>query len=327
MAEDYDRLILKSLSGTSTKEEQERLMVWVAQSGDNKRLLEDYKKIWRADTSINVPEFDSLAELKKLEASLDQEDTKVRTFSPSLSFIFKVAASITLLMVCSFLLYQLVFRSDMIVKESGGDKIQFSLPDGSMVWLNEKSKVTYAADFSSHERLIELTGEAFFEVTKNPERPFIVRAQQSQARVLGTSFNMRAYEDEALDEVYVVTGKVSLSNANKSDQMIVLHPGDQGILNKSDNMLSASSETNPNLLAWKSKRLVFRKTSLREVAETLEKYFQITITVKNPALQKCRFTSSFQDPTLEEVIEAISIALNLNVVHQNKNYTFDGDGC
>ena len=247
--------------------------------------------------------------------------------SPSRSFIFKVAASIAFLMVFSFLLYQVIFKTKVIVTESGAEKIQVTLLDGSVVWLNEKSKITYPSDFNSRERRIELTGEAFFEVTKNADRPFIVQAHKSQVKVLGTSFNIRAYEDEPQEEVYVVTGKVSLSDANKVAKTIVLNPGEQGILNKNDNILSRRSATNPNLIAWKSRQLVFRKTNLSEVAETLEKYFQITITVKNPDLQKCRFTSSFQDPTLEEVIEALSIALNLNIVHQNNNYTFDGDGC
>ena len=99
------------------------------------------------------------------------------------------------------------------------------------------------------------------------------------------------------------------------------------MLDKSTNTLARSSEPDPNLVAWKTRQLIFRKASLTEVAETLDKYFQISITVKNPDLQKCRFTSSFKDPTLDEVIEAISIALNINIVHQNKVYTFDGEGC
>ena len=325
MAEDYDRLILKSLAGTSTTEEQQRLMVWVAQSPDNKRLLEDYQKIWKSGTIEELSDFDSLAELEKLEAKLDREDVKTRRFSRSRPFMLKIAASVTLLLVCSFLLYRVVFRTEMIMKESGTEKIHFTLSDGSVVWLNERSKITYASEFNNRERDIELSGEAFFEVVKNPDIPFVVRAKQSQVKVLGTSFNMRAYEGESQDEVYVVRGSVSLSDIN--DQLLILNAGDQGILNKNYNVLSKSLETDPNLIAWKSKELIFRKTNLSEVAETLEKYFQITITFKNTALQKCRFTSSFQDPTLEEVIEAISIALNINVVQQNKGYIFDGDGC
>ncbi len=324
MTEFYDQLILKCLSGTATAEEQEQLAHWTEQSVENKKTLEDYRQVWKLGDSKSLPDFDSVSELKQLETKLNQEDKKIKVLSPYGSLVFKVAASITLLIVCSFLFYQLVFKTETIVKESGAEKIQFTLPDGSVVWLNERSKITYTSDFNS-ERHIELSGEGFFEVTRNPDKPFVIRADKSEVKVLGTSFNVRAYENESHNEVYVVTGKVSL--ADDSDQSIILSPGEEGILDKQKNLLTRNAETNPNDLAWKSKQLIFKKTSLTEVAETLEKYFQISITVKNPDLQKCRFTSSFNDPTLEEVIEAISIALNLNIVHQNKKYMFDGEGC
>jgi ferric-dicitrate binding protein FerR (iron transport regulator) len=143
-------------------------------------------------------------------------------------------------------------------------------------------------------------------------------------KVLGTSFNVRAYDAEEQNEVYVVSGKVRLSDRSQS---IDLHPGEEGILNKQTNTIVLNSVTDQNLIAWKTRQLVFKSTSLDEVALALEKYFTISITVENPELNKCRFTSSFQDPSLEEVIEAISIALNLNIIHQNKKYTFDGEGC
>ena len=324
MTEPYDQLILKSLSGTATTDEQQLLTSWTEQSAENKKMLEDYRQVWELSGSKPLPDFDSMAELKKLETKLDQGDKKTRVLSPYRSLAFKVAASITLLIVWSFLFYQVVFKTETIVKESGAEKIQFTLPHGSVVWLNEKSKVTYVSDFNN-ERHIELSGEAFFEVTHNPDKPFVIQADKSEVKVLGTSFNVRAYENESQNEVYVVTGKVSL--ADNSEQNIVLSPGEEGILDKQNGVLSRSAETNPNHIAWKSKQLIFKKTSLTEVAETLEKYFQISITVKNPDLKKCRFTSSFNNPTLEEVIEAISIALNLNIVHQNKKYTFDGEGC
>ncbi len=324
MTEPYDQLILKSLSGTATADEQQQLAHWTELSAENKKEVEDYQQVWKLGATKPLPDFDSIAELKKLETKLDQQDKKIKVLFPYRSLAFKVAASITLLIVCSVLLYQIAFKTEIIVKESGTEKIQFTLPDGSVVWLNEKSKITYASDFNS-ERHIELSGEGFFEVTHNPDKPFVIRADKSEVKVLGTSFNVRAYENENLNEVYVVTGKVRLSD--NRDQNIILSPGEEGILDKQNNILSRNAETNPNDLAWKSKQLIFKKTSLTDVAATLEKYFQISITVKNPDLQKCRFTSSFNNPTLEEVIEAISIALNLNIVHQNKKYTFDGEGC
>jgi ferric-dicitrate binding protein FerR (iron transport regulator) len=324
-AADDQELILKSLSGTATEIEKDQLARWISQSSTNRKIWEDYEKVWKLSGQESLPDFNVTAELKKLDAILDQEATTAHTLRPLHSLAFKVAASITLLLVCSFLIYQVVFRTEVITTESGLTKLQVTFPDGSTAWLNERSKITYTSDFEN-ERRVEFTGEGFFDVVPNAVKPFIIRSPRSEVKVLGTSFNVRAYEQESEDQVYVVTGKVNLSGGDDGHGL-VLNPGQQGIYNKYTRALSRISETNPNLIAWKSKQLIFKKTSLQEVSETLETYFQISVTVKNPDLQKCRFTGSFQDPTLEEVIEALSIALNLDIVHQNKNYTFEGDGC
>jgi transmembrane sensor len=324
MSEHYEQLILKSLTNEATEEERQELITWCSQSDENKQLLNDYQKIWKSGGQKQLSHFNSLVELKKLEARLDQEDSKIRTLKPAKNFALKIAASIALVIISSLLLYQTVFKIETIVQKSGAEKIHFTLPDGSTVWLNEKSKVTYASDFND-SRVLELSGEGFFEVTRNPNKPFSINLQKSQVKVLGTSFNIRAYEKEEQNVVSVVSGKVSFSDTK--DQTVLLNPGNEGVFNKHNHTLIRNETTNPNLLAWKSKQLIFKKTSLNEVSKILERYFQISIIIKNVDLQKCRFTSSFQDPTLEEVIEAIRIALNVSIIHQNGVYTFEGSGC
>ncbi len=326
MSEHYEQLILKSLSGTATDEEQLQLKEWTALSPENKKLSDDYQEIWNVESSVDIPDFNTASELSKLKSTLDGGEEKIKTFSISRSLFLKVAASITLLMVCFILIYQHVNKSEMIVMKSGAERIQLALPDGSEVWLNENSKITYASDFDNGDRYVELVGEAFFEVKKNLKKPFIVNASGSQVKVLGTSFNIRAYEEESQEEVVVVTGKVSFSVINNPDELVVLNPGEHGVFDKGNNALLQSSPDS-NLLAWKTKQLIFKKTNLVDVAKTLEKYFRISISVKNLELKKCRFTSSFENPTLDEVIEAISIAFDLDIIHQDKNYTFEGTGC
>lgn len=311
------------MTGSNTKEEQQQLDLWAGQSKENMQALEDYKQIWKESRSSQLPEFNTISELKKLETRIDQEEKHTQRIPLSVSFMLKVAASIALFITLSFFVYQWSFKPEMIVMESGAEKMQVPLPDGSTVWLNERSTIKYTDDFND-VRAIQLTGEGYFEVTHNPEKPFVIKTDKGEVTVLGTAFNVRAYESEEQNEVYVVTGKVSLSDKK---QTIYLRPGEEGILNKQTKTLTLNSTIDQNLIAWKTKQLIFKRTSLSEVAIALEKYFQISIAVKNPELKKCRFTSTFQDPTLDEVIEAISIALNLNIIHQNKHYTFDGEGC
>jgi transmembrane sensor len=325
MDESYEQLILKYFAGTATDEEQQQLDHWAQKSPENKKLLEDYQRIWKLDSRVAPNRFDTDAELNKLEKILDLEvrtSTKRHwTLQPT---VFKVAASIVLIAVCSIVLYRFATGTEIIVKESGAERLQVSLPDGSSVWLNEHSQITYNSDFES-ERHVKLEGEGFFDVTRNPNKPFVIQSTVSTIEVLGTTFNVRTIQSEIQDEVYVVTGKVSL--ADESNHKIVLTAGQLGIHNKASHVLAHVEQDDPNLIAWKTKKLIFKKTDLASVAETLERYFGVSIVFRNPDLQACRFTSSFEDPTLEEVIDALSIALNLNIVHQNEHYTFDGESC
>lgn len=328
MDEFHESLILKYLSNTASPEQREQLEHWAALSTENRELLKEYEATWALKASPVPGDFDTTAELGKfldvIERDASSEGVTRGTGRSIRMNTYKIAAAVTLLAVCSFVLYRVLAKPEMITRESGSESITFSLPDGSRIDLNRNSSVSYIKDFNS-DRRIQLEGEAFFDVVRDPERPFVIQAAKSKVEVLGTSFGFRAYESDLRDEVLVVTGKVSLSDDAK--HIIVLTKGQHGVHDKALHLLKSELQTNPNQLAWKNKNLVFEKTQLRDVATALESYFDISIEIKNPELMQCRFTGSFERPTVDEVVEALSIALNLNVTHQNKEYTFDGDRC
>jgi transmembrane sensor len=141
--------------------------------------------------------------------------------------------------------------------------------------------------------------------------------------VLGTSFNVRAYEKEPETEVFVVTGTVALSRRDLSKQ-ILLTPGNTGLLTGGDLYISNAVE---NALAWRDKKLEFRQTPLSRVVKIMRSYFQVEISLKNPRLENCRFTGSFANPTLEEVVETLQLALDLQIDKVQSQYIFDGPPC
>lgn len=322
MSDQPDHLILKFLSGTATAEEKQQLDAWAALSADNNNTLQEYKRIWEEKSTVVTPDFRTSEEWSRLKTKLYDLEGKQVNLQNRRLFV-KVAASLILMAVCAALVYRMAVRTDDIVLQSENEKRRVSLPDGSTVWLNTKSRLIYSSDFNN-ERNIQLDGEAFFDVTPDTEKPFVITTPQSQIRVLGTSFNVSAYSHNTLEEVYVATGKVCVASG---DHQVELTPGELSTMNKITRVLSSADASNENKMAWRTGKLVFLKTNLIEVAQTLEHYFQISINIKNPVIEKCRFTSSFTNPTLEEVIEAISLSMNINVVHQNKEYVFDGDGC
>jgi ferric-dicitrate binding protein FerR (iron transport regulator) len=240
--------------------------------------------------------------------------------------VFKIAASIALVALFSWLLYHTFFSHETILKESQNSIVMVALPDGSEVWLNQHSRLTYQDDFNDKNRSVQLEGEAFFEVRKDTQRPFIIQTQQAKVQVLGTSFNVQAYEETNSTEVHVASGLVSISSIENKTGGIALKPGETGRLTNG-NIAVFREEEDFNALAWKEKRLIFKKTPLNTVFKNLEEYFKIRIAIKNATILQCRFTGSFNQPTLEEIIEALSVSLDLTIAKENDTYVIDGDGC
>ena len=327
MTEHHEQLILKYLQGTISASEQQELNAWMQASDENKKLVNDFVWMWKAGKSrIDTPDFHTSAEWHRIEKAIGQGQTKQ---AQSIQFFgyatpLKIAASIAVIAVFSWIIYSVVFRHETTLKQSGEEMVAVTLPDGSTAWLNHHSRLAYPDNFSKRSRTVLLSGEAFFEVKPDSEKPFIVQTKKARVKVVGTSFNVRAFEETAETEVFVVTGRVNFSN-RRDKQGITLRPGEMAVTENNTIVRLGNEEL--NTLAWKEKRLIFKKSSLSRVVNNLETYFKIDIEIKNENVAGCRFTGTFDQPTLEEVIEALSISLDLTIVKKGDIYVVDGDGC
>lgn len=328
----YDELILKLLSKEISSEEKHKLMLWANESAEHKKHLEEMKNVWEiSGKSEEQRDFQTAEEWKKFQMLLDKveesnsvnfQSSRVRTLNTSV--FYKVAATVLLLIIAGIAFYQLN-QQDLLTKESGNNEISFLLSDGTKVWLNKHSKLEYPETFKSNTRTVTLSGEAFFSVQKNPDKPFIVVTEDANVQVLGTSFNVEAYPQNKIVEVIVQSGKVELSS--KMNEALVLEAGTTGILDKEDLSITRQSLMDPNNFAWKTRKLVFDKVKLNEVLDALQDYYSIKIEVSNPKILKCRFTSTFEDVKLEEVMQALSISLDLKIKYDGKAYVINGEGC
>jgi transmembrane sensor len=327
MSETKDHLILSYLQGNLSPDEAGAFETWRNESDENRRTVEEFQKIWQLSNNKGITiDFQSEQEWQRLESSLlPGEETPRREFIPLDSNWLKIAAAIVLVLVASSILYLTLSKANEILIETSANSIHKILPDGSEVWLNEKSCLTYQEDFAD-DRTVHLVGEAFFVVKKNPSKPFVIQTGSARVKVLGTSFNVKAYPDEMQTEVMVVTGQVSFGHVN-SEKVVMLTPGTNGILTNKNERLNVDTQTDPNSLAWKDKELVFRKSPLASVLKTLHIYFRKDILVKNDSLLGCRFTGSFKDPTLQEVFETIGLALDIEITQQQDSYLLSGAGC
>jgi ferric-dicitrate binding protein FerR (iron transport regulator) len=330
MTEYQEQLLLKSLSGTISSEELKTLTVWLNQSEENKKLANDFTILWKHSSKKDTLQenFQTKEEWEKLEAAIQKMEMpqgKEIALKRQVPWL-KIAASVTLMAVCSALLYVLFFSQETILKESHDSIVEVVLPDGSEVWLNRNSRLTYQDNFNEENRLLKLEGEAFFDVRKDPQKPFVIQTGKAKVEVLGTSFNVEAYAGSAETEIFVVTGLVSFSGLSDS-KGITVKPGEAGVL-KNKNLSLISQGKQLNALAWKEKRLIFKKTALSDVVKALEEYFNVDIEVKNKNALRCRFTGSFDKPSLSEIIEALGVSLDLNIVEQRDSvYVVEGNGC
>jgi ferric-dicitrate binding protein FerR (iron transport regulator) len=210
---------------------------------------------------------------------------------------------------------------------SGGRRMEHRLPDGTRVTLNRNSRLSYAEGLRGDQRVVTLQGEAFFDVRRNPDRPFVIYTAQSRVEVLGTSFTVRDDTLRQTAEVQVVTGLVAFSSRNPADTVrLRLRPGFKGVLNAQQQLAKLPID-DPNFMAWQSDKLVFNNASLRSVVVAMENYFDVDIEVTDPQLYDCRYTGDFEKPALEHVLQVVTLATNLNYKNQSGRYVLYGGGC
>ncbi|WP_093206034.1 FecR family protein [Siphonobacter aquaeclarae] len=205
-----------------------------------------------------------------------------------------------------------------------GKTARLTLPDGSRVWLNAHSRLKYPKSF--RDRNVELEGEAYFEVHRDPAHPFVIRSGSVQTKVLGTSFNVRAYADEPEVEVAVLTGKVNVSHDEKT--AVNLTPKQRAVFDKSSQKLM--SEVVPDVSiyrSWTEDNLVLNNASLAEIGRMLHRRFGIDLTFSNEKLKNCRLTTRFDHPRLEKVLAVVSAYVGARYRQDGNSVTLTGKGC
>lgn len=250
----------------------------------------------------------------------------VRKMNPGT--VYGIAASLALFILAGiyFLTRSVSSTPWTEVRTAARETKTILLADGSKVSLNENSTFAYPTDFQVTNRTVKLTGEAFFEVKKAEGKRFTIFAQGTKTEVIGTSFNLRAYSPKEV-KVQVVTGKVAFAKT-ETDDAIFLTPGQEGVIGEKTVARPARKAiAEPNFQAWKTKHLTFSDQRLEQVVAELENYFNIEIEIGNEALKNCRFTTSFQEPELQEVFEVLALTGNLKITQQGNRYTISGQGC
>ena len=193
-----------------------------------------------------------------------------------------------------------------------GTKSKITLPDSSRIWLNANSRLIIEPNFGRETRRVRLSGEAFFEVSKNQEAPFEISVYDMNIRVLGTSFNLSAYPNNSFVEAVLVEGAIEVGSgryASKSLKTTRMKPSQRLALNKTDYRLTIEENVATDLYtAWKENRLVYNNTSMSDVAKTLERWFNVLFIIKDSELNTYTYTGKFEDRSLEQILNFIQLS-------------------
>jgi ferric-dicitrate binding protein FerR (iron transport regulator) len=310
-------LMAKSLSGNITGEEQALLNQWLGESKENALAFEQVKQAW-ALTSQQTVVADTDSAWNKLKGSIEAEEkTEVIKIVP-MRWAARIAAAVVALVAIGFLLNNYVSSPQLKTIASGNQTLKVVLPDNSVAWLNKNSELEFTEKFSGNKREVKLKGEAFFDVVHDEAKPFIITANQTVTEDIGTSFNVRAMEEEGTVEVTVATGKVSFTEEGDKGK-IFLSPGDRGVFEKQTHRLSSLKNNDANYMAWQTGKVVFDKSTLREVAATLGRYYNTSFATDSAAADVL-FTGTFDHASVEDAIKILETSTGSRISKQQNSY-------
>jgi len=320
-------LMVRCLSLEAGDEEVTRFEKWLDEKPEHRDLYGHYKKLWEEMGRVKtLAGMDLDAEWRKLESRMAEKQTVYRMKKTSPVLIFsRIAVAAVLVLALSFggIYISRNVGYQTMLTENNTEEV--TLPDGSLVTLNTNSSLRYRKRFENNLRALSLEGEAFFEVERDENRTFIVSVDGVEVKVLGTSFNVSAYQGNEDIEVIVSSGQVALTKPGQIPESVILKPGNKGVYSRSDRSLSISRKVDRNYLAWKTRSFVFEDQSLLEVVHILNNVYGSSIVIGTDSLEQARITTSFNDQTLEAILNVLSATLDLEVTNEDGRILLTGE--
>jgi len=339
-------LLIKFLNNRCTSKELHEVVEWVKMQTlveeDRTLVLEDWNSYQEEDKFENSKMFGSL--LDRIHHKINIENSKKlkvgekhRTVSLITVWLTR-AAAILLIPVLAFLFYTLSEKNIETNKYASlavdtleviapiGSRTVVHLSDGSEVYLNYGSKIRYPQFFTGNTREIMLTGEGFFNVAHNPEKPFFVKTGKLNVKALGTAFNVLAYPEDNIVETTLVNGKVVLEQTEVNGfikTIGTMEPGQHVSINSKSGTVSSAIGSVDRYIAWKDGKQVFEDMSITQVAERLSRMFNVDIEVKDD-IKDYIYTVTFMDEPLFQILDLMTIATPISYKALPRKKTPDG---
>lgn len=288
---ELEPILPKYFQGKTTEEENQQLHQWMKESPENKKRLFAEKDIWDSyGFHSNLKNYEVNSELGLLKKRIAPKQTILQ-----LKKYVQIAAILLVAFGLGWASRFVSFTADapntkVTMQEifvPKGQVNQIFLADGTRIWINSETKLIAPSVFATNERVVKLSGEAFFEVAKDQKRPFRVEVNGQQIEVLGTSFNVRAYDNSNEIETTLETGQIQLRIGG---QTILLRSGEQSLFNKTEKQLVISMVNPETFSSWKDGRYEFQNEDLLEVFKVVERWYDVDITADENYFRGMRFS-------------------------------------
>lgn len=304
----------------ATASEQEKQMLF---QFCEKVQLEDITSHWKLEEieKKRIAIFTKI--LKSIEdASLQKQEVMQHKKFHVLNFL-KIAASVAILVGATWLFFtsnQSAETSYLTKTTPRGQRSTISLPDGSVIDLNSESTITFAENFNDEsERRIRLTGEAFFKVARDEEKPFIVESEGLRTEVLGTSFNISALPNTGEVTVTVASGKVQVTGPDDNSPQRVMTRGHQAVYQKANGILTLQKVLLEKHLAWTRDMISLDEVTLAEAVEVLGRWYGVAFVFENEAIKNCTISGDFKGDHLMNILENIKFLTNVEYEIKSKD--------
>jgi len=336
-------LLARKLAGEATKSELEELNDLITRYPDSVYYEEFLEQLWlNSDEQTDIPDVDQayLAHTLKFRDEFEPkpQTNKIVGFRKYKSLIGIAAILLVIVSVSVFYFNRgHKFSPDTEIVAGKGIRKKIKLPDGTLVWLNSDSKLSYESDINQKEkRIVYLIGEAFFDVAHHKSHPFIVRTDKLCVKVLGTAFNIKAYPVDKKSEATLIRGSIELSVNDRSEQKIILSPSEKFALVEDKKVLHVKSDQAPDVpkditltiqhivpvrigeneyieeTSWRDSQLVFQNESLEDLKPKLERWFNVKVNFEAEKAKSYRFTGVFKNETIEETLKAMQLIKPFN---------------
>lgn len=297
--------------GTLNSENHKKVLEWKT---NNEQTFNEFQEVWEHTELLQrMQKYDAQKALRTINSKIER-----KSGSQFLKYFQRIAAILILPLIIVSLYFSTKSTNEVEVvvgwhtlKTGAGMRSEFELPDGTNVFLNSNTTLSYPVVFNGGTRNVKLQGEAYFDVAKNVEKPFILNTGKIQVEVTGTEFKASNYSSEKLTEIVLVEGSVNLCQLNASGERNVIQkmiPGERATLNQLNNSMYVDKVDVQKYIAWKDGKLLFRNDSMEEVVLRLNRWYNVDIELSGCDLGDYVYTATFVDESLIQVLDLLKIS-------------------